>query len=125
MKSGGWAVAAAALEAGAIGVILLVSPGLFGRLILRDELPASGQALGRLTGIALLSLALACWPKPTSGSALALLIYNLLAAVYLSYLGVEGTAMGLLLWPAVILHALLLTLLAADRYVQANVAWDA
>ena len=110
-----WATTAAAVEAAATSVILLLSPALFGRLILGSELSEPGQALGRLTGIVLLGFALACWPKPATNSTLAMFVYNLLATLYLSYLGIEGTSVGMLLWPAVALHLLLTALLAADR----------
>ena len=41
----------------------------------------------------------------------ALLIYNLLATIYLGYLGLAGQLVGILLWPAVALHVLLSNLL--------------
>jgi len=110
-----WATTAAAVEAAATGLILLLSPALFGRLIFGAELSEPGQALGRLTGIVLLGFALASWPKPTTKPTLAMFIYNLLATLYLCYLGIEGTLVGFLLWPAVALHLLLTALLAADR----------
>ena len=47
-----WAATAAAVEAAATGLILLLAPVLFGRLIFGAELSEPGQALGRLTGIA-------------------------------------------------------------------------
>src|SRR5260221_7120741 len=85
---------------------------LFGWLILGAELSEAGQALGRLTGIALLAFGLACWPAPAPAkkaisAVRALLIYNLLATIYLLYLGVVGKLVGTLLWPAVGLHAIL------------------
>jgi hypothetical protein len=43
-----------------------------------------------------------------------MLIYNLVATVYLAYLGIAGTLVGVLLWPAVVLHLLLAALLAAE-----------
>ena len=110
-----WVTAAAAAEAAATSLILLLSPALFGRLILGAELSEPGEALGRLTGIALLSFALACWPKPATKPNLAMLVYNLLAALYLGYLGIDGTSVGMLLWPAVALHLVLTALLAAAR----------
>jgi len=114
-----WVTTAAAVEAAATGLILLVSPELFGRLILGSELPEPGQALGRLTGIVLLGFAFASWPDPSARSvARAMLAYNLLATLYLGYLGylgIVGKPVGVLLWPAVVLHMLLTVLLAADR----------
>jgi hypothetical protein len=41
----------------------------------------------------------------------ALLIYNLLATIYLAYLGFSGQLVGILLWPAVAVHVLLSILL--------------
>jgi hypothetical protein len=111
-----WVTPAAAIEAGATGAILLISPALFGWLILGAELSEAGQALGRLTGIALLGFALTSWPHPPAGSVTrAMLAYNMLATIYLGYLGIAGKSVGILLWPAVALHVLLTVLLAADR----------
>ena len=111
-----WVTTAAAVEAAATGVILLLSPVLFGRLILGAELSEPGQALGRLTGIALLGFALTSWPGPSAPSVnRAMLTYNLLATIYLCYLGIVGKSVGVLLWPAVAVHVLLTVLLAAER----------
>jgi hypothetical protein len=100
-----WATNAAAVEAGATSIILLLSPALFGRLIFGAELSEPGQALGRLTGIVLLGFALACWPKPATKSLLAMFdreIYDDVVAV-LNYLqrGLHDPADGrtLLSWP--------------------------
>jgi hypothetical protein len=107
-----WIVIVAAVEASATSVVLMLSPSLFGWLILGAELSEAGQALGRLTGIVLLAFGLACWPAPAAATQAtsavrALLIYNLLATIYLLYLGVAGKLVGMLLWPAVALHAIL------------------
>jgi fatty acid desaturase len=111
-----WVTTAVAVEVAATGVVLLLSPALFGRLIFGDELSDPGQALGRLTGIALLGFALTSWPDPSARSiARAMLTYNLLATIYLGYLGILGTLVGVLLWPAVVLHLLFAVLLAAER----------
>jgi len=111
-----WIVPAAAIEAAAAGLIATVSPSLFAWLILGAELSEAGQAMGRLTGIAMLGYGLAAWPAPatTSHSASAvrvLLIYNLLATIYLVYLGIDGRLVGIPLWPAAALHAILSFLL--------------
>ena len=111
-----WVTTAAAVETAATGLILFLSPALFGRLILGAELSEPAQALGRLTGIALLGFALTSWPDPSARSVTrAMLIYNLLATLYLGYLEIEGTSVGMLLWPAVALHLLFTALLAADH----------
>jgi uncharacterized membrane protein len=115
MSTARWTVFSAAVEPFLTGLILLISPSLFGWLVLGNEFSKAGVALGRLAGIVLVSLAVACWPPPgsksTSLSTLrALLIYNLLATLYLVYLGIEQRVGGILLWPAAVLHATLLLL---------------
>jgi len=111
-----WVTTAVAVEIAATGLILVLSPFLFGRLVLGGELSEPGQALGRLAGIALLGLALTSWPDPSARPvARAMLAYNLLATVYLGYLGIMGKLVGVLLWPAVVLHLLFTALLAAER----------
>ena len=110
-----WVTTTAAVEAAATGLILLLSPVLFGRLVLGDELSEPGQALGRVTGIALLGLALTSWPDPSARSVTrAMLTCNLLTTIYLGYLGIVGKSVGVLLWPAVALHVLLTALLAVE-----------
>jgi hypothetical protein len=107
-----WIVLAAAVEAIATSLVLLISPSLFAWLVLGAELSETGEALGRLTGIVLLSFGLACWPasaavKQSAKVNRALTIYNALATIYLVYLGVGGKLIGILLWPAVVLHVVL------------------
>jgi hypothetical protein len=118
-----WIVLAATVETAVTGLVLLAAPSLFAWLILHTELSEPGQVLGRIAGIAMLGLALACWPAPATAQPAsgihALLIYNLLATAYLLYLGVGGSLVGILLWPAVMLHALL-ALLFTGQWLAAN-----
>lgn len=105
-----WTIAAAALEAAATGLLLFIRPSLFAWLVFNAEFSLPGQALARLAAIALFGLSLATWPTPDAmshklASVRALAIYNLLAAAYLFYLGLGGELTGILLWPAVVLHA--------------------
>jgi hypothetical protein len=100
---------AAAVEVAA-GLILILSPPLVARLLLSADLNAAGEAVGHLAGFGLLGLGLAAWPRsgPASGRSAAvrgLLAYNLLAAILFIDLGVRGTFVGMLLWPAAALHA--------------------
>jgi hypothetical protein len=59
-----WVVAAAAAETLVTGVVTVIRPSLFCQLILGAELSASGPALGRLAGIAMLGAGLVAWPAP-------------------------------------------------------------
>jgi len=85
---------AAIIEA-ATGIALMIHPLLVVVLLLGASVSGAGIALGRVAGFALLSLGLACWPDldsaGTNTPALrALLTYNLLATLYLAYLGIAG-----------------------------------
>ena len=108
----------AVIEA-ATGVALIAAPGFVARVLLGASLSDSGVAVGRLAGLALLSLALACWPDWNNASPQAiraLFTYNLLAALYLGYLRVGGGFVSYLLWPACALHAVLTLLLVRPAY---------
>jgi len=106
---------AAIVEVGT-GLVLMIDPALVVALLLGVSVAADEIPIGRVAGIAMLSLGLACWPNrqgAQSGLAAlrAMLAYNMLVALYLAYLGTVGSLGGLLLWPAVALHAVVALLL--------------
>jgi hypothetical protein len=113
-------VFAAAMEI-CTGLALLIVPAFVVGLLLGADISSSGAAVSRYSGITLFALGLACWPSrrrtETSSSALrAMLAYNALIPLYLAYCGVMKHFWGLLLWPAVGLHAAVaLWLLWASR----------
>jgi len=78
------------------GLILMVVPSAFARVLFGADLPEAGQAVGRIAGFALLSLGIACRPgseAPTTALS-ALVIYNLLITPYLIYVGMVGGPVG-------------------------------
>lgn len=106
---------AAVVEVGT-GLVLMIDPAIVVTLLLGAEVSGVATLLGRFFGIALLALGLACWPsRQRAESGLpafrAMLIYNVLIALYLAYLGTVGHLGGLLLWPGVALHAVVALLL--------------
>jgi len=108
-------VFAATVEIGT-GLALMVDPAIVTALLVGTDLPGVGAVLGRCFGIALIALGLACWSRPQrakddSSAFWAMLTYNALIALYLAYLGTFGHLRGLLLWPAVALHAVVTVLL--------------
>ncbi|HEY6326670.1 MAG TPA: hypothetical protein VIW73_09200 [Candidatus Cybelea sp.] len=107
--------AAAALEA-LTGLVLAISPSFVAWLLFGARLDAPGEAVGRVAGFALLSLALACWPAnvttTTAASTRGLFLYNVLAAIFFLYLGLSHALVGVILWPAVAVHGILSVLLA-------------
>jgi hypothetical protein len=106
---------AAAVEA-VTGLVLIAAPSLVAWLLFGADLPPVGQAASRVAGFALLALGLVCWPAqvqtPITSAVRGLLLYNLLAALFFLYLGVSRELVGVLLWPAFAVHALLWILLA-------------
>jgi len=101
---------AAALEA-ITGMVLIADPSFLSWLLFGTAMPPAGIAVGRVAGFALLALAVACRP-PNRGATRGLLAYNVLAAVFFIYLGIARELVGILLWPAAAVHALLSVLLA-------------
>ena len=97
-----WVLVLAAVGEVATGAAMLLVPSLFGQLLLGAELTGISAIVGRVTGIALIGLGVACWPGPPRAG---MLIYSAAVTLYLAYLGLWGGLTGLLLWPAVVLHA--------------------
>ncbi len=84
------------------------------------EIDGTATLLARFFGICLLALECACWPVADDGIGGArvlgaLLIYNVVFALYLAYVGLSGGPTGVLLWPAVAVHALVALVLAGAR----------
>ena len=98
----------AAVSEAATGVALLIVPSLVGWLLLGAELTGVAIPVARVAGIALIGLGVACWPGPP---VVGMLIYSGVLTLYLAYLGFAGSFSGILLWPAVVVHAILTTLL--------------
>jgi hypothetical protein len=103
-----------ALIEAATGLGLVIVPAVVVRLLLGGELLGAGIPLGRIAGVALLALAVACWLASSDtqscaarGIVSAMVLYNLGVALILSLAGIQSQPVGLALWPAVILHAAL------------------
>ena len=103
-------LALAASAEAATGLALLVVPSLVGQLLLGAEGAGVAIPVARVLGIALIALGVACWPGRTA--LCGMLTYSAAVTLYLLYLGVRGKWVGPLLWPAVVLHAVLTLLLA-------------
>jgi hypothetical protein len=117
MKKNVLALSAAA-EAGT-GLLLLVWPPIVVRLLFGEEISGAGVIMSRIAGIALIGLGVACWPGNFARQALnGMLTYSALAMLYLSYIGVRGEAVGLLLWPAVGAHVVLVALLVVALFKE-------
>ena len=105
---------------GATGIAVLLAPELVAALLFGAGVAGAGVAFSRLVGIALVALVLACWPGADApggrrAALRAILVYNVLAAAYLAWLGMARAPVGILLWPAVAEHALVALLLLRAR----------
>jgi hypothetical protein len=105
------ALAFAAISEAVTGLALLIAPSLVGQLLLGEPLSGVAVPVARVAGLALIALGIACWPGPPL---LGMLTYSALVTLYLAYLGFAVGSSGILLWPAVILHAILTALLSRD-----------
>jgi hypothetical protein len=90
------------------GLALLIVPSLVGQLLLGEELIGVAIPVGRVAGIALVALGIACWPGPPL---VGMLIYSAGVMLLLAYFGFAGELTGVFLWPAVALHLVLSILL--------------
>ena len=95
----------------ATGVALLIVPSLAGRLLFGVELTGVALPVARVTGIALFALGVGCWPGPPL---VGMLTYSALVTLYLADVGLTGGWTGILLWPAVVLHAIQTALLIRE-----------
>jgi hypothetical protein len=107
----------AALAEAGTGLLLLVSPSLVVSLLFGVESGGVAVVMSRIAGIALLGLGVACWPGDSPAQPLyGMLTYSVLAMVYLVRIGIRGVPVGLLLWPGVAVHAILVVLLIGARF---------
>ena len=96
----------------ATGLALIAVPAIVVRLLLGSPLDTSAAVmLGRVAGAALLALGVACWlarddtqSRAARGLVVAMLMYNIPATAVLAFAGI-GLGQGVMLWPAVVLHA--------------------
>jgi hypothetical protein len=116
-----WLLSVAAAIEAITGVALIITPQIVSELLLGADLDGAGIAVGRVAGAALLALALVCWiirhDANKTPALTAMLAYNLLVTAYLMYLGLGGQLVGVLLWPAIAIHAIL-TLMFAYVFIN-------
>jgi hypothetical protein len=101
------------------GAAFIAVPDLVATALLGSGISDIDRLGIRFTGIVLISLGLAWWPREeivTPPVISTLFTFNLFAALYFGYLRVGGGFVGELLWPACALHALLALLLSRPAY---------
>jgi hypothetical protein len=97
------------------GLALLVSPALVASILIGApfDTPAD-SVVGRVAGAALLALGTACWrarndglSSSASGLVSGMLLYNAFTVLVLAEAGLVLHLVGIGLWPAVVLHAVM------------------
>lgn len=91
-----------------VGLALIAAPDLPSRLLLGAGLDGAGVPVARFAGIALLALGCTCLFTAAAaprGALWGLYIFNAAASILLAWVGLATPWHGVLLWPAVILHA--------------------
>ena len=98
----------------ATGLALIAAPAIVVRVLFGAEISGASIPLGRVAGAALLALGIACWlargdtqSRTTKGLVVAMLMYNIVATAVLAFAGIGLRLHGVLLWPAVVLHAVM------------------
>ncbi|MGA3210219.1 MAG: hypothetical protein ABSD20_02875 [Terriglobales bacterium] len=103
-------MAAACLEMLA-GATILIAPDMVSLLLLGTKPEGAGLTLARFAAIALFALGIACLPPKNSAArhsaVRGLFVFYLGVAALLGGVGIATTLHGVLLWPAVTLHAVI------------------
>jgi hypothetical protein len=107
----------------ATGAIALVGPAVIVRLLFGVEMSGIAIVMSRIAGGSLIALSMAFWPgdfftNQSLKEVLAMGIYSLISSFYLGYLAFAGEFVGILLWQAVIVHAILTVLLCIGIFKE-------
>ena len=110
-----------------VGIIFLTAPDIPCRLLFAATPEGLAIQLGRFAGVALVALGMTCLiggaTEPLCSAALGLLVFNVGATFFLAWVAVATTAFrGLLLWPVVVLHAIIAALLIPQFLASRSLA---
>jgi hypothetical protein len=114
------------------GLALVLMPDVTIRLLLGGQTDGVGLMIGRVTGVLMLALGVACWGARAdlggaarAGTIRAITLYNAGAGILLVLFAVTGEASGLVVWCVGLLHlALAVGFLVAQRQPGASSVTD-
>jgi hypothetical protein len=99
-----------------VGGSFFLVPEAQTQLLFGATLDGTGVLFARFSGIALIALGTACLPSKHSATnhvaVRVLLIFNIAVAIYFAWIALATTFRGVMLWPVVIMHALIAISLA-------------
>jgi hypothetical protein len=94
-----------------VGALFITVPDVLCLLLFGAKPETISMPLGRFVGIALVALGIACLPSrdagPRRNAVLDLFAFNVGVAILFAWVGVATALHGFLLWPVVILHAII------------------
>ena len=110
MRAGQIVATAAWFEIG-VGGIILADVAVPSRLFFAAVPQGVAVPLARFAGIALVALGIACLPStgtgPRRSSMIGLLVFNVGVAILFAEVAINTALRGPLLWPAIIVHAII------------------
>jgi heme A synthase len=94
-----------------VGATLLTAPDYPCQLLFAAKPEGVGTVLARVAGLGLFALGIACLPSKATGSCrravFGLFVFNFGVALLLAWVGIATTFSGVLLWPTIVLHAVI------------------
>jgi hypothetical protein len=102
-------MAAAWLEI-VVGAAFFTVPDIPCQLLFAAKPEGVGIVLARFAGVGLFALGIACLPKATGShrsAVFGLFVFNFAVAILFGWVGVVTNFVGVLLWPVVVLHAVI------------------
>lgn len=110
----------------AVGVCFIVVPNVLCRLLFATALEGFSVVAARGVGVVLLGLGVACLPSKLEvsrrGAVLGLLVLSVGAAILFAWLAVTTPFRGVLLWPYVIVNAVIAAVLLPQFLTKGSVA---
>src|SRR5262245_10890608 len=99
-----------------VGASLLLAPNVLSQFLFGAAPEGVGVPFARFAGIALLGLGISSMPSNLAGTrqyaVRGLLVFNIGVTIFLAWVAVATTFRGVILWPVVILHAVISIALA-------------
>jgi hypothetical protein len=94
-----------------VGASLVVVPDVLCMLLFATKPEGIGVPLARFAGFGLLALGIACLPSTATSrrGVVGLFVFNVGVTILFAWVGIVTTVHGFLLWPVVILHAVIAT----------------
>jgi hypothetical protein len=99
-----------------VGASLLLAPNVLSQFLFGATPEGIGLLFARFAGIGLIGLGIACLPSNLAGTrqfaTRGLFVFNIAATIFFAWVAVATTFRGVMLWPVVILHAVITIALA-------------